>query len=92
MKLNIYVEIDGNCKGLIYLWEDKGISPPAVEVGEIEVKDFTKRLRLPDVEIDIDVPSAQELDEIASAYSAEIRAQREQKLLKELEELRNEVA
>lgn len=92
MKLNIYVEIDGHCKGLVYLLEDKSIFPPAVEVGEIEVKDYTKRLRLPDIEIDVDIPSAQELDEIASAHSAEIRAQRKERLMQELKELEDEVA
>lgn len=90
MKFSVHVQIDGHFKGSVYI-DQKNDHRTYVGVGEVEVGSYCKSLRLPDVEIDIAIPSQDELDKIAEKYAQSIRDQRKEKLLQELKELENEV-
>ena len=88
---HVFVEMDGHYIGRVWLQEPYEYLKP-VKVGDIDTSNFQNRLRLADVEIDIDVPSNEALTDMLKEHKQAFKEARKQKLLNELKELENEVA
>lgn len=64
---HVFVGVDGYNIGRVSLREPSQHFEPA-PVGEIAINDYYKELRLPDIELDIDVPTNEELTEMLATY------------------------